>query len=112
MSADAAAGGPPEDFSAASGATVQTRGLESFDDRLIRHSANASEVIQLDHREGLEVHVGKVALKLGQQGRVVVELQARVKTADDIKFARALLVGLAGDLTILAYIPFVSFRMT
>src|SRR5262249_33582384 len=101
----------PKYLGPASGAAIHPGGLQPRDDFLIAHPAGSNEVIELDHCEGLQVHVGEVALQLAEQGSVVIELEPGVQSSDDMEFARAVLICGPRYLNALFDRPFVGFRM-
>lgn len=67
-------------------AGIQPGFAQPLDDFFIRQPRDALEVIEFNHGEGFQVHVGEGAFQPAQQVKVVVELERRMQSADDVDF--------------------------
>src|SRR5215831_7893358 len=59
--ANPAAGRLSEYLGSAARAAIESSGDQPFDDLLVGHPADCSQVVQFDHREGFQVHIGEAA---------------------------------------------------
>src|SRR6185295_9479343 len=67
MCANPAASWIAKDLRAAARAAIQSRGDQSVDYFFVRHPADACQMVQLDHRKSLQMHVGEIALQLAEE---------------------------------------------
>src|SRR5215470_1348206 len=73
-----------EYLGSAAWAAIESGGNQSIDHLLVGHPANCSQVVQFDHSEGFQMHVGEAALQLAQESCVIIELKPRMQAADDV----------------------------
>src|SRR5580658_9603026 len=81
-------------FRASAGAGVDSRFLHFVQDFFYGQLGDAREVMNFNHREGLNMHTGAALFEAADQFEVMIEGQIRMQAADDVKlrgpFANAL----------------------
>ena len=84
-----------KNFRAAAGQRIHARGFQLFQRLANRKLGPLRQIRDLDHGEGLEMHLRKALLQAGAQIEEILKRQIGMQSADDVKFGDRL--GVSGS---------------
>ena len=85
-----------EYFCAAAGERIHARGFELLQRLANRELGTFRKIRNLDHGEGLEMHLRKALLQAGAEIEEILKRQVGMQSADDVKFGDGLAVSGSG----------------